>query len=211
MKQNENTERRFRIALDCRNSEIDLFWRRSSHYWLFVGASLVAYGALKSQGAGYAFVVASFGLVSSAAWMVSTVGSKWWIENWEKKLRKEAEGLDIQDLFIPEQSIGERSGFIDCLVPITRYSPSRPAVLVAIFSTILWAVIFFSEAFWGADLLEDSVGSLSPNSKICIAIFTGLAVFLFFFFRGKDPRWVEQNDTDNPVNSPGNPKNHKED
>jgi hypothetical protein len=133
-------KKRFEVALLCRNMEIDLFWKRSSYYWVFVGAALVAYGALKKDFPNICLLITSFGLISSVAWMLGNIGSKWWIENWEKKLHDASHPI-VGDLFVP-YSEKFPIGFG---VSLSRFSVTKLAVLISMFSTILWLGLFFKE------------------------------------------------------------------
>jgi hypothetical protein len=79
-------------ALDIRKFEIELYWKRATYFWVFIGAAMTAYfaltnsvgsnsGGLKNTEAVY--FVTCLGLVFSVAWYFVNRGSKAWQENWE--------------------------------------------------------------------------------------------------------------------------------
>jgi hypothetical protein len=41
--------KRFEVALQTRNFEIDLFWKRSLFFWGFISAAFVGYAALRQS------------------------------------------------------------------------------------------------------------------------------------------------------------------
>ena len=82
----------WRTAMDMRKFEIELYWKRATYFWTFIGLSLAAYGgvlaarkdaisdATKSDAL---FAIACVGLVFSVAWYFVNRGSKFWQRNWE--------------------------------------------------------------------------------------------------------------------------------
>lgn len=76
-------------ALDIRKFEIDLYWKRATYFWAFIGATLAGYGAVQaasSLGAvktDLSVVLSCLGIVFSFGWFCVNKGSKHWQENWE--------------------------------------------------------------------------------------------------------------------------------
>jgi len=74
-------------ALDIRKFEIGLYWTRASYFWTFIGAALVAYGAVRTLGepekSDFSVFVSCLGFLFSFAWYCVNRGSKFWHENWE--------------------------------------------------------------------------------------------------------------------------------
>ncbi|HEX2206749.1 MAG TPA: hypothetical protein VHG93_03650 [Longimicrobium sp.] len=74
-------------ALDIRKFEIALYWTRATYFWTFIGAALVAYGAVRTlpgtEKNDFSVFVSCLGFLFSFAWYCVNRGSKYWQENWE--------------------------------------------------------------------------------------------------------------------------------
>jgi len=79
-------DRRYEVSLRTRDFEIELFWKRSYFFWLFVAACFAAYASLGDKQPVLAIVVANVGMVTSFGWSLANRGSKYWQENWETKV-----------------------------------------------------------------------------------------------------------------------------
>lgn len=87
----------YEIALDIRKFEIELYWKRSTSFWLLVGGIAAALGLLlsgKSDSSGSAilslrgkeiacFLLSLSGATICYAWKLVNDGSKFWQSNWE--------------------------------------------------------------------------------------------------------------------------------
>lgn len=75
-------------ALDIRKFEIELYWKRATYFWTFIGATLAGFVAVQNFGEAIrqdmSVILACLGLVFSFAWVLVNRGSKFWQENWEK-------------------------------------------------------------------------------------------------------------------------------
>lgn len=72
-------------ALDIRKFEIELYWKRATYFWTFIGAAFGGFFAVQSMRAPFemAYLLACLGLVFSTAWYFGNRGSKCWQKNWE--------------------------------------------------------------------------------------------------------------------------------
>jgi hypothetical protein len=74
-------------ALEIRQFEIELYWKRATYFWTLIAASFAGYFALasseKSRAHGLLFLVSCLGLVLSTGWYLVNRGSKYWQANWE--------------------------------------------------------------------------------------------------------------------------------
>lgn len=74
-------------ALDIRKFEIELYWKRASYFWTFIGATLAGFLAIQASTASnkqdLSVILSCLGVVFSFAWMYVNRGSKFWQENWE--------------------------------------------------------------------------------------------------------------------------------
>jgi hypothetical protein len=77
-----------REALEFRRFEIDLYWKRATYFWTFIGAVFAGYGASQALSdpvskEQLSVFASCLGLVFSVAWYCVNRGSKQWQENWE--------------------------------------------------------------------------------------------------------------------------------
>ena len=75
-------------ALDIRKFEIELYWKRATYFWTFIGATMAGFLAVQASSAtnkqDLAVILSCLGVVFSFAWVCVNRGSKFWQENWEK-------------------------------------------------------------------------------------------------------------------------------
>ncbi len=81
-------EEALKQALDIRKFEIELYWKRASYFWTFIGATLAGFLAIQASTAAnkqdLSVILSCLGVVFSFAWLCVNRGSKYWQENWEK-------------------------------------------------------------------------------------------------------------------------------
>jgi hypothetical protein len=75
------------IVLDIRKFEIDLYWKRATYFWTFIGAALTGFIAIQQIHSDeiilWSVLIGCIGFVFSVAWYCVNRGSKQWQENWE--------------------------------------------------------------------------------------------------------------------------------
>ncbi len=75
-------------ALDIRKFEIELYWKRATYFWTFIGATMAGFLAVQASTApnkqDLAIILSCLGIVFSFGWVCVNRGSKYWQENWEK-------------------------------------------------------------------------------------------------------------------------------
>ncbi|WP_455061307.1 RipA family octameric membrane protein [Prevotella fusca] len=93
-------EEAFQIALDTRKFEIDLYWKRTGYFVLFIGAVFVGYyrvlpisGSSDSKKEWLLLLLSSLGFLLSLLWYMANRGSKFWQENWEAHIEDLSIGL----------------------------------------------------------------------------------------------------------------------
>lgn len=84
-----NLEEALKVALETRRFEIDLYWRRSNYFILFIGAVFVAY--FQADAFFLKFFLIVMGYISSFVWFCVNRGSKFWQENWEENIKRDGE------------------------------------------------------------------------------------------------------------------------
>ena len=82
----------YKIAMDIRKFEIELFWKRAAYFWTFIGVALAGYTAVLTakvdtppvyDRGDLLYCISMIGLVFAAAWYLVNRGSKFWQRNWE--------------------------------------------------------------------------------------------------------------------------------
>ncbi len=90
----------YRVASEIRQFEIELFWKRATFFWAFIVAIYTAYYQVLTKiydlGDGFCpryqhgviplLVLSAVGLFFCFSWLLSSYGSKHWLENWENHL-----------------------------------------------------------------------------------------------------------------------------
>ena len=83
----EKKEKALEHALDIRKFEIELYWKRATYFWTFIGATFAGYVAVQASNAAskqdLSVILSCLGFVFSIAWLCVNRGSKQWQENWE--------------------------------------------------------------------------------------------------------------------------------
>lgn len=79
----------YELALEIRQFEIELYWKRAAYFWTLLAATFAGYFALASSDRAHIhpnllFLVSCIGLVLSTGWYLVNRGSKYWQENWER-------------------------------------------------------------------------------------------------------------------------------
>ncbi|HCM1204905.1 TPA: hypothetical protein N2883_004581, partial [Vibrio parahaemolyticus] len=84
----ERNEKALNHALDIRKFEIELYWKRATYFWTFIGAIFAGFIAINASETvnkqDLSVVLSCLGVVFSFAWVCVNRGSKQWQENWEK-------------------------------------------------------------------------------------------------------------------------------
>lgn len=148
-------------AADTRKFEIQLFWQRSLYFWGLVAAALVAYAALHKdvkpeQPHHLCVMVICFGFLTSFAWLLQSLGGKYWHEAWEQKLyRAEQAVLQIDQKLFASDEHGQHL-FGGVAEPIKtqdaswlqaeRYSVSKIAIAMSYLAALLWAYLAIFES-----------------------------------------------------------------
>lgn len=150
---NENAEKALNNALDIRKFEIELYWKRASYFWTFIGLIYVAYcGVLVKMDvikAGFRFcdfqvsilfLISCIGLCLSLAWFYVNKGSKFWQENWENIISLlEERSIGHSYKIILERSDAKGLKAISrILFEPESYSVSKINQLLSLFNVIVW-------------------------------------------------------------------------
>ena len=131
-----NEKQPHEVALEIRNFEIELFWKRNTIFWAVVAASFVAFASFKGNNSNYATLMSCVGIISSYSWFIMNRGSKAWQENWEKKV----------DNLNPNIELFQKIEEIDNKVfGAKRYSVSKICIMLSCVILLLWCLITANE------------------------------------------------------------------
>ena len=144
-------EEAFQIALDTRKFEIELYWKRTGYFVLFIGAVFVGYykalpisGPSDSEKEWLLLLLSSLGFLLSLLWYMANRGSKFWQENWEThiedlsiKLRNPIFGI----IKINEYTIYNPKQFNKSY----PFSVSKVNQMVSLIITFCWLIILLKE------------------------------------------------------------------
>lgn len=134
----------YKIAVNTRNLEIDLFWKRSLFFWGFITATYIGY--LKTPHCDYLvrFILLNFGFLVSLGWYLINRGGKYWQENWEDVITNFETHVDkqhkFQNLFTKTWPLKNK-----CIWGASEHSVSRITIGISWICTLLWAFILVRE------------------------------------------------------------------
>ena len=141
---------RYKIAIETRNFEIQLFWHRSLFFAAFVSAIFVGYSTITANDF-TKVILATLGFLITLAWSLANRGSKYWYESWESKIN-DLEENSQQPLFLPWKSPQEKF----FLYRSRLFSVSKIAIYVTDLIFLSWLSIFIKETFEYFNLLSAS-------------------------------------------------------
>jgi len=135
-------------ALDIRKFEIELYWKRATYFWTFIGASLAGFIAIQASDFAnkqdLAIILANLGLVFSFAWFCANRGSKFWQENWEKhvdQLEDKVTGPLYKTIPARNKPASIWEKFVDVVTGPGRISVSKINQLISLYVCLLWIVL----------------------------------------------------------------------
>ncbi len=194
----ERDKEKFKVSLETRNFEIELFWKRSLFFWGFIASAFLAFATLEKDNSNYAIVIANFGMVCSFAWTLANRGSKFWIDNWEDKLFCYENYL--------EKGFFSKPGIIrykSLLYYKRRFSVSKLAIALSDFTFSIWLGIVIVKTLNSLSIIKifkilNSFSNLKMLNGLLL-IFSKLSInefslifsilfiiYMLFFCKGKD-------------------------
>jgi hypothetical protein len=193
---NRKLERALAQAHDARKFEIDMYWKRATYFWAFIGASFVGYAAFFNGDHPHAFaalLMSEVGFVFSYAWFLVNRASKAWQENWENhvELLEDLVTGPIYKLTAkrPDGASDFGTKVENLLTSPLRNSVSKINAIVSLHVCVVWIVLFSVAALslWRTDnpfsLHEHRIFLRTLAIATC-AIGVSVTVFLFHW-KGK--------------------------
>ena len=168
----------YKISIETRNFEIDLYWKRSLFFWGFIATAFLGYGSsllAEKPNHNLALLIACFGLVCSLCWSLVNRGSKYWQEHWEKQVTIFEKKIGEVELFRAEDRLDYSKS---CWLGARKYSVSRIAIALSDFSVIVWLGLIINHIM---SYFPDHF-HLSEEAKISIVIF-GTFIYLVLIRR----------------------------
>jgi len=132
------------IALDTRKFEIELYWKRTGYFVLFIGAIFVGYYNVFSNSKSHwaSLFIAALGFLLSLLWYMANRGSKFWQENWEAHIEELSTYSGIPIFGI----IKRREHSIKNLMQEYPFSVSKVNQMVSLIITISWFLTFIKDS-----------------------------------------------------------------
>lgn len=132
------------IALDTRKFEIELYWKRTAYFVLFIGAIFVGYYNVFSNSKSHwaSLFIAALGFLLSLLWYMANRGSKFWQENWEAHIEELSTYLGTPIFGI----IKSHKDPIRKVMGHYPFSVSKVNQMISLIITISWFLTFIKDA-----------------------------------------------------------------
>lgn len=137
-------------ALDIRKFEIDLYWKRATYFWAFIGATFAGYGAVQASSVAakndLSVMLSCLGIVFSFGWFCANKASKQWQENWENHvdmLEDDVIGPLYKTVLGRPKPIGLRRNLREFVTGPAALSVSKINQIISLFVTVLWVILLY--------------------------------------------------------------------
>lgn len=172
-------------ALDIRKFEINLYWKRATYFWTFIGATLAGYFAIQAANIAnkqdLLVILSCLGVVFSFAWLCVNRGSKQWQENWEKHV-----DMLEDDITGPLYKVVlTRNNPKNCCEKIKHlitgpspFSVSKINQIISLYVTVLWICLLFYS-------LPDFDKNAHFNVFYCVIISLSIFACILFVWLGR--------------------------
>lgn len=138
----------FKLAVDTRKFEIELYWKRAAYFWTFIAVTFAGYGVVyrlpDSEKGFLDFFLACFGLILSLAWYFANRGSKQWQENWEHHVDHLEDKVTgpLYKLVLRRARPTNTLQWIEFfLTGPSRHSVSKINQLISLYVVLLWGLV----------------------------------------------------------------------
>ena len=140
-KNSPDLEKALDLALDIRKFEIDLYWKRATYFWTFIGAAFAGYALVyKSSTADNSWlllVFSSLGYLFSVSWYLVNRGSKFWQNNWERHVDL-LEDKVVGPLY---KTIAENPKNNNILTSSGQFSVSKINQILSFYISLFWLLL----------------------------------------------------------------------
>jgi hypothetical protein len=169
-------EKALDLALDIRKFEIELYWKRATYFWTFIGASIAGYALIYAKGQAadtwLLLVFSCLGFLFSLAWYLVNRGSKFWQNNWERH-------VDLLEDFVSGplyKTIARNAKAGNFLTDPAEYSVSKINQILSLFITVFWCVLIWRslapfDVTKELDIFKAFVLLITVSAMICLLWF----------------------------------------
>ncbi len=164
-------------ALDIRKFEIELYWKRATYFWTFIGATLAGFISVNASSsenkADLLVMLSSLGFVFSSAWFLVNRGSKYWQENWEKHvdvLEDSITGPLYKVTMTRSKDITAGQYAIHLVTGPSPISVSKINQIISLYVVVLWVVLLVNSLPQAKALLPENSLHMSLVSISVLAI-----------------------------------------
>ena len=166
----------FKLAVDTRKFEIELYWKRATYFWTFIAVTFAGYGLIQrlpEADRGFLeFFLCCFGFILSLGWFFANRGSKQWQENWEHHVDHLGDKV-VGPLFkrvLRRRKPQTKLEWIDFIVTGPgKYSVSKINQTISFYIALMWLVLIYSsQSSWAVQQW--------PVTEQAILVLTVLAV-----------------------------------
>lgn len=137
-------------ALGIRKFEIELYWKRATYFWAFIGATLAGYGAIQASSIEtkneLSVILACLGIVFSFGWFCVNKGSKKWHENWENHvdlLEDDVTGPLYKVVLGRHKPKGIKESIYRLITGPYEFSVSKINQMISLYVTFLWIFLLY--------------------------------------------------------------------
>ena len=135
-------------ALSTRKFEIELYWKRASYFWTFIGAALAGFIAIQASNSSskthLSILLSCLGLVFSFSWLLANRGSKHWQENWENHvdmLEDPVTGPLYKVVLTRGSPKGAAEWMNHLVTGPSAFSVSKINQIISLFVTSIWSIL----------------------------------------------------------------------
>lgn len=162
-------------ATDIRKFEIELYWKRATYFWTFIGAAFAGYALTYKASIDHepwlSMLFSSLGIVFSFAWYLVNRGSKFWQNNWERHVDL-LEDLTLGPLY---KVIATDTSSRNPLTAPGAFSVTKINQLLSIFVTTIWLTLLVKS------LLPISSNLPPDYGRIAVCTFTASCLLGLYF------------------------------
>jgi hypothetical protein len=141
-----------KTILDIRKFEIELYWKRATYFWTFIGAMFAGYIAISNiqnstistaSNKQSQTIVIFLGAIFSLCWYLANRGGKFWQVNWEKHLNLMEDNIigPLYKTTINKDYYKQRWYHLYTPCP---YSVSKLNIIMSFIIFIVWLIIYIN-------------------------------------------------------------------
>lgn len=176
-KEMTRAEKALDLALDIRKFEIELYWKRATYFWTFIGAALAGYALVYARSVNkdswLLLVFSCLGFLFSIAWYLVNRGSKFWQNNWERHVDL-LENKVVGPLYKTIAHSTQQGS--NPLTAPSEYSVSKINQILSFFISVFWLLLIIKSLLpicssLAPDYFKISVLALTLGAASCLFVF----------------------------------------